>query len=164
MYVVIDQSPPLPISIFLSLCLLFYLQIIISNQLAYMQACMVCICMRVFIQVCTNGKMGSRCAVVTRTETPSYGSVGWKPLAWVCHVLYYFPIETRENSYRSPICRGVHMYVSTHVYTWVHLHACVWVGLVKLYGLRGSTEVKQEYRIHIVKWMCATRDWVCVRT
>ena len=77
---------------------------------------------------------GGRCEVVTRMETPSYGSVGWKPLVSVCHVLYYFTIETRETSQRSPICRGVHMYVSTHVHVWVHLHACVWVGLGKLYG------------------------------
>ena len=97
--------------------------------------------------------MGSRCEVVTRMETLSYGSVGWKPLVWVCHVLYYFPIETRETSHRSPICRGAHVYVSTHLHTWVHLHACVWVGLGKLYGLRGSTEVKKGYRIDIVKWM-----------
>ena len=96
-------------------------------------------------------------------ETPLYGSVGWKPLVWVCHVLSYFTIETRETSQRFPICRGVHMYGSTHVHTWVHLHACVWVGLGKLYGLRGSTEVKKWYRIDIVKWICAT-DWVCVRT
>ena len=80
------------------------------------------------------GKMGSRCEVVTRMETLSYGSVGWKPLVWVCHVLFYFPIETRETSHRSPICRGVHVYVSAHVHTWVHLYACVWVGLGKLYG------------------------------
>ena len=69
--------------------------------------------------------MGSRCEVVTRMETLSYGSVGWKPLVWVCHVLYYFPIETRGASQRSPICRGAHMYGSTHIRTWVHLHACV---------------------------------------
>ena len=48
--------------------------------------------------------------------------------------------------------------------TEVHLHACVWVVLGKLYGLRGSTEVEKGYRIDIMKWMCATRDWVCVRT
>jgi len=66
-------------------------------------------------------------------ETLSYGSVGWKPLVRVCHVLYYFPIETRETSHRSPICRGVHVYVSAHVLKWVHLYACVWVGLGKLY-------------------------------
>ena len=77
---------------------------------------------------------GSRCKVVTWMETLSYGSVRWKPLVWVCHVLYYFTIGTRETSQRSPICRGVHMYGSTHVNTWVHLHACVWVGLGKLYG------------------------------
>ena len=80
----------------------------------------------------------------SRMETLSYGSVGWKPLIWVCHVLYYLPIETRETSQRSPIRRGVHMYGSTHVHTWVHLHACVLVGLGKLYGLRGSTEVKKR--------------------
>ena len=108
--------------------------------------------------------MGSRCEVVTRMETLSCGSVGWKPLVWVCHVLYYFPIETRESSHRSPICRGVHVYVSSHVHTWVHLHACVWVGLGKLHGSQGSTEVRKGYRIDIAKWMCATRDWVCVRT
>ena len=42
MYLVINQSSSLPISIFLSLCLLFpapYTRT--SNQLAYMQACMV---------------------------------------------------------------------------------------------------------------------------
>ena len=129
MYVVIDQSFPLSISIFLSLCLLLYPPYTrISNQLAYMQACMVCMYACVHIG-CTAGKMGSRCEVVTRMKTLSYGSVGWKPLVWVCHVLYYFPIETRETSHRSPICRGVHMYVSTHVHAWVHLHACVWVGL-----------------------------------
>jgi hypothetical protein len=77
--------------------------------------------------------MGSRCEVVTWMETLSYGSVGWKPLVRVCHVLYYFPIETRETSHRSPICRGVHVYVSAHVLKWVHLYACVWVGLGKLY-------------------------------
>ena len=95
-------------------------------------------------------------------ETPSYGSVRWKPLVWVSHVLYYFTIETRETSHRSPIW-GVHVYGSTHIHTWVHLHACVGVVLGKLYGLRGSTEVKKGYRIDIVKWMCATRDWVCER-
>ena len=105
----------------------------ISNQLAYMQACMVCMYACVHIGVHA-GKMGSRCEVVTRMEILSYGSVGWKPLVWVCHVLYCFPIETRETSHRSPICRGVHMSVSTHVHTWVHLHACVWVGLGKLHG------------------------------
>ena len=69
---------------------------------------------------------GPRCEVVTRMETPSYGSVGWKPLVWVCHVLYYFPIETRETSHRSPICRGVHMYV--YACTCMGAYACVCVG------------------------------------
>ena len=126
MYVVIVQSPPLSISIFLSLFLLLYLHILISNQLAYMQKeCMVCMCACVLIGV-HYWQEGSRCEVVTRMETPSYGSVGWKPLVWVCHVLYYFPNETRETSQRSPVWRGVHMYVFTHVHTWVHLYACGW--------------------------------------
>ena len=71
-------------------------------------------------------------------ETFSYGYVGWKPLVWVCHVLFYFPIETRETSHRSPICRGAHVCVSAHVHTWVHLYACVWGGLGKLYGYEGQ--------------------------
>ena len=70
--------------------------------------------------------MGSRCEVVTRMETLSYGSVGWKPLVWVCHVLYYFPIETRETSHRSPICRGVHMYDVR-----MYMHGCI---CMRVYG------------------------------
>ena len=113
----------------------------------------------VYVCVCSY-----RCALLARRVSLRGSSTDGNPFVWVCHVLYYFPIETRETFHRSPICRGVHMYVSTHVHTWVHLHACVWVGLGKLYGLRGSTDVKKGYRIDIVKWMCATRDWVCVRT
>jgi len=48
------------------------------------------------------------------------------PFVWVCHVLYYFPIETRETSHRSPICRGVHMYV--YACTCMGAYACVCVG------------------------------------
>ena len=88
---------------------------------------------------------GSRCEVVTRMETLSYGSVGWKPLVRVCHVLYYFPIETRETSQRSPICRGVHMYVSTHVHAWVQcMRVCGWdwVSCIDNEGLRGEKKTK----------------------
>ena len=38
-------------------------------------------------------------------------------------------------AHRSLICRSVHMYVSTQVHTWVHLHACVWVGLGMFPGM-----------------------------
>ena len=137
MYIVIDQSPPLFISIFLSLCLLFYPPYTrISNQLAYIQACMVCMyacvhigahCWQHGVSLRGSNTDGNPFVWVCRMETPRMG------LRWG-HVLYYFPIETRETSHRSPICRGVHMYASMHVHTWVHLHACVWVGLGKLHG------------------------------
>ena len=98
-----------------------------------MQVCMVCMYACVHIGVhCWQDGVSLRGS--NTDGNPSYGSVGWKPLVWVCHVLYYFPIETRETSHRSTICQGVHVYVSAHVHTWVHLHACVWVGLGKLYG------------------------------
>ena len=135
MYVVIDQSSSLSISIFSPS--VFYSILHITEYLTNSHVCKHVWC--VYVCVCSYrcaqlARWGARCEVVTRMETLSHGSVGWKPLVWVCHVLCYFPIETRETSHRSPICRGVHMYVSTHVHTWVHLHACVWVGLSKLYG------------------------------
>ena len=121
MYVVITQSSPLPISSFLSLCLLFpppYIRT--SNQLAYMQACMVCMyaCVHIGVHYC---KMGSRCKVVTWMETLSYGSVRWKPLVWVCHVLYYFPIETRETSRTGFPFVGVY----TCMYLRMRIHGCI---------------------------------------
>ena len=66
---------------------------------------------------------------------PSYGSV-------TCYVTSQLrPGRPLEGL---PSVGGVHMYGSTHVHTWVHLHACVWVGLGKLCGLRGSTEVEKR--------------------
>ena len=162
MHVVIDQSPPLPISIFLSLCLLFYLHIIISNQLAYMQACMVCMYACVHIGVhCW--QEGSRCEVVTRMETPSYGSVGWKPLVWVCHVLYYLPIETRETLTGLP---SVGVY--TCMYLRMYIHGCIcmrvcgwdWVICMDTRDNRGEKRVQDRYS----EMVCVTRDWVCLRT
>ena len=126
MYVVINQSSPFPISSFLSLCLLFpppYTRT--SNQLAYMHACMVCMYACVHVGVhCWQEGVSLRGSNTDRN--PSYGSVGWKPLVWVCHVLYCFPIETRETS-RTGLPFVQCTRVSTHAHIWVHLHACVWV-------------------------------------
>ena len=62
--------------------------------------------------MCTVGKMGSRYKVVTWMETFSYGSVGWNPLVWVCHVLYYFPIVLSQVSHLSG-CTHVCIYACT---------------------------------------------------
>ena len=64
--------------------------------------------------------------------------------------------QMKQIAYRSLTWQGV---ITNETKTWQGV-----MGLGKLYGLRGSTEVKKGYRIDIVKWMCATRDWVCVRT
>jgi len=96
-----------------------------------MQVCMVCMYANVHIGVhCWQDGVslrgsntdGNPFVWVYRMETPRMG----------LSRVYYFLIETRETSHRSPICRGVHVYVSTHVRAWVYLHACVWVGLGKL--------------------------------
>jgi len=42
--------------------------------------------------------------------------------------------------------------------TEVHLHACVWVVLGKLYGLRGSTEVEKGYS-QLIKSLWPLRIW-----
>ena len=117
MYVVINQSSPLPISIFLSLCLPFpppYTRT--SNQLAYMQACTVCMyaCVHIGVHYWQDG-VSLRGSNTERN--PLYGSVGWKPLVWVCHVLYCFPIETREGL----LFVGVY----TCMYLCIHIHGCI---------------------------------------
>ena len=96
---------------------------------------------------------------------PSYGSVGWKPLVWVCHVLYWFPIDTRETSRTGIPFVGVYtcVYLRIHIHGCISMRVCEW-GLSKIYGYWGSQEVKKGYRIDIVKWMYVPRDWVCVRT
>jgi len=79
MYVVINQSSALPISIFLSLCLLFpppYTRT--SNQLACMQACMVCmyVCVHIGVHCWQDGvsvrgrNTDGNPAWVCRTEIP----------------------------------------------------------------------------------------------
>jgi len=121
MYVVINQSSPLPISIFLSLCLLFpHPHTRTSNQIAYMKACMVCMYVCVHIGVhCWQDGVSLRGS--NTDGTPSYGSVGWKPLVWVCHVIYCFPIETRETSRTGLPFVGVH----TCMYLRIHIHGCI---------------------------------------
>jgi len=122
--------------------------------------------------VCTAGKMGSRCEVVTRMETPHmglsdgnplYGSVGWKLLVWVCHVLYCLPIETRETSRTGFQFVGVYtcVYLRMHIHGCICMRVCEW-GLSKIYEYRGSQELKKGPRIDIAKWV--PKDWVCVRT
>ena len=83
--------------------------------------------------MCTAGKMGSRCEIVTRIETPCMGLSDGNPRMGLSRVILLPNRDQGDLSNRSPICRGIHVYVSTHVHTWVHLHACVWVGLGKLY-------------------------------
>ena len=164
MYVVIDQSSPLPISIFLSLCLLFHPPYTrTSNQLAYMQACMVCMCACVHIGVhCWQDGVSLRGS--NTDGNPSYGSVGWKPLVWVCHVSYYFPIETRETSRTGLPSVGVYtcMYLRMYMHGCIYMRVCGW-DWVSCMDTRAK-ELKKGYRIDIAKWMCVPRDCVCVRT
>ena len=77
MYVVIDQYSPLSISIFLSLCLLFYPPYTrISNQVAYMQACMVCMyaCVHIGVHCWKDG--------VSLRGSNTNGN----PFVWVCRM------------------------------------------------------------------------------
>ena len=100
---------------------------------------------------------------------PSYGSVGWKPLVRVCHVLYYFPIETRETSQQVSHlsgCTRVCIYACTCAGV---LYACVWWDWMSYMVRKGlkmweKKRRKKGYRIDIAKWMCASRDWVWERT
>jgi len=124
MYVVINQSSPFPISSFPSLFLLFpppYTRT--SNQLAHTQVCMVCMYACVHIVVhCWQDEVSLRGS--NTDGNPSYGSVGWKSLVWVCHVLYYFQVETRETSRTGLPFVGVYtcMYLRMH-----HMGACACV-------------------------------------
>jgi len=135
MYVVIDQSSPLPISIFLSLYLLFpppYTRT--SNQLAYMQACMVSMYACVHIGVhCWQDGVSLRGS--NTDGNPSHGSVGWKPLVRVCHVLHCFPIETREASRTGLPFVGVYtcVYLRMHMHGYICMRVCG-CRLSKLYG------------------------------
>ena len=150
MYVVSNQSSPLPISSFLYLFLLFpppYTRT--SNQLAYMQACMVCMYACVHIGVhCWQDEVSLR-GINTDTN-PSYGSVIWTPLLWVCHVLYFFPIETRMTSRTGLPFVGVYMCM----YLRMHIHGCICIrvrvcGLSKVIWItrvsRGGKRVQHRY-------------------
>ena len=123
MYVFINQSSPFPISIFLSLSLLLPTPYIrTSNRLAYMQACMVCVYVYVHIGVhCWQDGVSLRGR--NTDGNPAYGSVRWKPLVWVCHVLYCFPVETRETSRTGLSLVGV--YTCMHLRMYIHRCICV---------------------------------------
>ena len=98
-YVVINQSSPLPISSFLPFSPVP--SSIYQNSPTHIHTSMswvfeyTCVCIHTGVHCWQDGVSlrGSN-----TDGNPSYGSVGWKPLVWVCHVLYYFPIETRETS------------------------------------------------------------------
>jgi len=123
MYVVINQSFPLPISSFLSLYLLFpppYTRT--SNQLAYMLACMVC--MYACVHIGVHCWLGSRCEVVTRMETPrmglsdgntSYGSV-------TCYIASQLrPGRPLEQVSHLSGCTRVCIYACTCMSTFVYV-------------------------------------------
>jgi len=165
MYVVINQSSPLPISIFLSLCLLFpppYTRK--SNQLAYMQACMVCMyaCVHIGVHCWQDGVLlrGSN-----TDGNPSYGSVRWNYSYG--SVTGYIASQVRPGR---PLEQDSHLSGCTRVcicackYIGAFACVCVSVDWVKIYGYRGSQEVKKGHRIDIAKWMYVPKDWVCVRT
>ena len=100
---------------------------------------------------------------------PWYGSVGWKPLVWVCQmetprmglsrVMLIPNWDQGDLSNRSPICRGVHVYVYACTYMGAFECVCVSVDWVKIYGYRGSQKVEKGHRIDIAKWMYVPRDW-----
>jgi len=82
-----------------------------------MQACFVCVyaCVHIGLQ-CWQDGVSLRDS--NTNGNPSYGSVGWKPLVWVCHVLHCFPAETRETSRTGLLFVGVH----TCIYLRIHIH------------------------------------------
>jgi len=137
------QSSPLSISIFLSLCLLFYPPYTrISDQLAYMQVCMVCMyaCVHIGVHCWQDGVSlrgsntdGTPFVWVCRMETPRMG------LSRVILLPNWDQGDLSQVSHLSG-CTHVCIYACTCmgayacVHAWVHMHACVWVGLGKLHG------------------------------
>ena len=112
----------------------------------------------------TGGKMGSRCEVVKRIETPRMGmSDGNPPYG---SVTCYITSQLRPGR---PLAGLPSVGVYTCMYLRMYIHGCIcmrvcgwdWVSYMDYEGLQ---RLKKGYRIDIVKWMCATRDWVCVRT
>ena len=100
-----------------------------------------CVCMRVIIQVCTTGKMGSCCEVGTQMET-LHGSVGQKPLVWVRHVFYCFPVEARETSRTGlPFVR-----VYTCMYLRMYINRCICMRVCG-YGLSEDIWISRVSRV-----------------
>ena len=124
-----------------------------------------CVCMRVFIQVYTTDKMGSRCEVVTRMETLSYRSVRWKPLVWVCHVLHYSPIETRKTSRTGLPFVGVY----TCMYLRMDIHECICMlvcecGLSKDIWISKVSRGEKRVQDRNSEMDVCTQRLVCIRT
>jgi len=94
--------------------------------------------------VYTAGKMGSCCEVGTRMET-LHGSVGQKPLVWVRHVFYCFPVEARETSRTGLPFVGVY----TCMYLRMYIHRCICMRVcgcgmsedILIEGLKGGRKV-----------------------
>ena len=78
--------------------------------------------------------MGSRYKVVTRMETLLYGSVGWKPLVWVCHERETGRPLTGLPSVGVYICMYLRMYI--HVYICMGVCGWDWVSYMDDEGLQ----------------------------
>jgi len=139
MHVVINQLSPLPVSSFLSLCLLFpppYTRT--SNQFAYMQTCMVCMfaCVHIGVHFWQHG--------VSLQSSNTDGN----PFVWVCWMetprmglsrVILLPTESQLRPGR-PLeqvshlsgCTRVRIYACTYMGKFVCV--CVGVDRVKLYG------------------------------
>ena len=127
MYVVIDQSSPHSIFIFLSLCLLFYPpNTRISDQPAYMQACMVCMyaCVHIGVQCWQDG------VSLRGSNTDGH------PFVWVCRMETPCMGLSRDkllpNSDQGDLSQVSHLSGCTHVCmyacTYMGAFACVCVG------------------------------------
>ena len=139
MYVFINQS-----SHFLSLfsspsffCSLLHIPELLTSS--HMQACTVCMYACVHIGVhCWQDGVSLRGS--NTDGNPSYGFVRWKPLVRVCHVLYYFPIETRETSQQVSHlsgCTRVCIYAGA-------LYACVWWDWISYMDSKGLKRWKRK--------------------
>jgi len=115
--------------------------------------------------VCTADKMGSRCEVVTRMETPRMGLSDGNPSngSVTCHIASQLrPGRSLEQVSHLSGCTRVCIYACICMGTL----GCVCVGVdwVSYMDNEGLKRLKKGHRIDIGKWMYVPRDWVCVRT